>query len=735
MTTTSDLYDLLPAVHRIRDGERDGVLEELMTVLAAQAYVVDRDIEELYDNWFIETCQPWVVPYIADLLDVRGLYAVAPGTASRRAFVANTLGYRRRKGTVAVLEQLAFDVTGWRAKAVEFFQLLATTQHVKHVRLENAPTPDLRDANALELLSGPFEQAAHTGEVRRTPPGRGRYNVPNVGLYLWRLQSYPISRGTARRVGAAADQRYTFSPLGLDAPLFNRPATEEQITDLAREIDVPAPLRRRVLFDELEERRQAAVNGTTASEAYFATARPVLSVFVRPTPGGTFTAVPPDEILVADLSLWQRPPSSKSYTSTGSTTPHARTVTVAVDPSLGRLTFPSGASVDAVEVSNAYGFGGDVGGGPYDRSHAVDRSFAQRVTWQAGVGKAVPLVPNQIFASLRDAVDAWNAQPAGTVGVIAVLDSRTYEEDLTGTHEIELPEGSELLIVAAAWPARDVLGTPTRTVGEWVPQGRRPHLKGAASAVGTAAESSAVPGSLALEGLLFEGSVTVAAGNLRRLRIADCTLVPTAGGLAAKSTAAAGQRNAGLEVEVERSICGGIDLSDLVPELSVADSIVDAASAVTARGASTRIQRSTIRGACDVHTLRGDDSIFTGVLTAARRQVGCVRFCFVARDPATRTPGRYRCQPDLAVRDVTDPSEQNAIRGRLIPTFTSTDYGAPGYGQLGRACPREIRTGAEDGSEMGAFSFLKQPQRDANLRVVLDEYLRFGLEAGVFYVT
>ena len=36
---------------------------------------------------------------------------------------------------------------------------------------------------------------------------------------------------------------------------------------------------------------------------------------------------------------------------------------------------------------------------------------------------------------------------------------------------------------------------------------------------------------------------------------------------------------------------------------------------------------------------------------------------------------------------------------------------------------------------MGAFSTLKQPQREANLRTALDEYLRFGLEAGAVYVT
>jgi hypothetical protein len=35
---------------------------------------------------------------------------------------------------------------------------------------------------------------------------------------------------------------------------------------------------------------------------------------------------------------------------------------------------------------------------------------------------------------------------------------------------------------------------------------------------------------------------------------------------------------------------------------------------------------------------------------------------------------------------------------------------------------------------MGAFSHLRQPQREANIRANLAEYLRFGLEAGIFYV-
>ena len=37
--------------------------------------------------------------------------------------------------------------------------------------------------------------------------------------------------------------------------------------------------------------------------------------------------------------------------------------------------------------------------------------------------------------------------------------------------------------------------------------------------------------------------------------------------------------------------------------------------------------------------------------------------------------------------------------------------------------------------QTGPFHDLFQPQRESNIRARLSEYLRFGLEAGVFYET
>ena len=97
-----------------------------------------------------------------------------------------------------MLEQLAHDVTDWPAHAVEFFEQLATTQYMKHVRLQAPATADLRrHARRCSAARGPFNAIAHTAEMRRPESGAGRYNIPNVGIFLWRLLSLPLSGGAA----------------------------------------------------------------------------------------------------------------------------------------------------------------------------------------------------------------------------------------------------------------------------------------------------------------------------------------------------------------------------------------------------------------------------------------------------------------------------------------------------------------------------------------------------------
>ena len=718
MSERERLYDLLPAIYRIRDAEEGEVLHALLGVIEEEMQALEQDIAGLYEDLFIETCDEWVIPYIGDLLGVHGVHPLSARAGSLRSYVANTLAYRRRKGTAAVLEQVARDITGWSAHAVEFFEVLATTQHLNHLRPHNIHTPDLRDTNRLELLGGPFESATHTVDVNRIATAGGRYNIPNIGIFMWRLQSYPLTRITARDVSRG----YTFDPTGIDIPLFNRPQTEMQITHLAEEINVPAPLRRRPLYDELEARRQALVNNEEPKSVYFGK-QPVFRVAL--VIDGDPEDIPPEEILICDLSDWRIPKSE--------------IIRVAVDPKLGRLVLSTSVSPEPEEVlvSYSYGFSADVGAGPYNRTAFARQVLNRAVDWQIGVSQEQTAVGDEkIFTDLVDAVAEWNAQPEGKVGVIAIMDSRTYPDDLT----IRIPEGSQLLILAADWP---VVKDPDkcRRVGQFAAAGLRPHLLGDMNVSGTAGADSHSPGELVLDGVLIEGKVTVQEGNLGSLQLAHCTLVPEQDGIEVL-----GKCNDALKLTVKQTICGGIMLSDAIPSLSVTDCIIDWAggTALDAMGAAVQIERSTVIGSSSMRSMEASNSIFTGDVYVEQRQVGCMRFCVLPY--ASRTPRRFRCQPDLALAkralqlsllsiEHIPELEKDAVLARLQPVFTKLNYGDPAYAQLSPACAEEIHTGAENGSEMGAFHHLQQPQREANLRAALDEYLRFGLDAGVFYVT
>jgi hypothetical protein len=159
----TDLYELLPRVFRLRDELGDGQLRQLLQVIGGQLGVLEESLDQFYDDLFIETAADWVVPYIGDLVGYRPLRSGPPHVASPRAEVANTIAYRRRKGTAAMLEQLAFDVTGWRSRAVEFFERLSVTQYMNHPRPGKGGPPDLRHP----VPRGAFDERAHTADVRR----------------------------------------------------------------------------------------------------------------------------------------------------------------------------------------------------------------------------------------------------------------------------------------------------------------------------------------------------------------------------------------------------------------------------------------------------------------------------------------------------------------------------------------------------------------------------------------
>src|SRR4051794_25465773 len=68
------LYDLLPAFVRERDRQSGEALRGLLDILDMQADVIEEDIGQLQENAFIETCEPWAVAYIGDLVGTSPLF-------------------------------------------------------------------------------------------------------------------------------------------------------------------------------------------------------------------------------------------------------------------------------------------------------------------------------------------------------------------------------------------------------------------------------------------------------------------------------------------------------------------------------------------------------------------------------------------------------------------------------------------------------------------------------------
>jgi hypothetical protein len=727
MTSNPDrLYQLVPVVYRLRDADQGYPLRALLQVLAEQVTLVEHDISQLYENWFIETCQDWVVPYIGSLLGYTPVTDTAepsdlttPRALARerllipRAEVGNTIRFRRRKGTLSLLEDLARAVGGWPAHAVEFYRLLGVTQNIDHLRLERGRTVNLRDGTALDLLGGPFDSLAHTVDVRRVSArrSRGTMNIPEAAVWIWRLQSYSVTESPAYCYEEESPNCYLFSVLGNDTQLFAKPqAVPSSLGYRVTELNYPVPLTRRAL--EALAGNNAARNAASSAALFYGDGKS-FEIWT----GSPRQALRPDQVVIADLSDWSYRPSPD---------------TVAVDPALGRMVFPPGqARKQGVWVSYHYGFSGDLGGGEYARTLAEPPGA---VIYLVGEG--------EVSGRLSEALARWQTDGPKDA-VIEITDSGAYVEPIS----IALKAGQSLQIRAANGKR------PVIRLLDW--QTSQPDDLTVTGEAGSW---------FTLDGLLITGRGVQVEGALAGVVIRHTTLVPGWGlqcNCEPKRPAEPSLYllDAPACLRIEHSIVGGIqvDCDETKYEplaLRITDSIVDAtdldgialgAPESLCAHATLTIARSTVFGKVQTHAIElAENSIFMSPLLACRRQLGCVRFCYVPR--GSRTPRRFECQPDLVVRAVVDSFQKGDIgaadrdalceseRLRVEPEFNGTRFGTPDYCQLADTCADEIKRGADDESELGVFHDLFQPQRAANLTTRLTEFTPAGMDVGIIFV-
>ena len=474
MTTAPDHYDihyadklwnLLPAVYRAQDTDdfsANGPLREIVNRIGAQAAVLRRSIDRMWDDQSIETCDDWLVPYIGALLDVN-LVAGLDGRG-QRVDVAKTIYYRRRKGTVAILEEIATNITGWDAKIVEFFRRLGRTRHGLDPPIGSAATTpgvaelqlaeglvgrlthtgiggfaDLRNVYGATKAHSAFDEFFHTADLRQ---GRGRfgwYGIPRLGVFLWRLLSLPVGPATPVPVLGCPDW-FTFDPTGRDIPLFGQARPSNAFGNhwvSPSEAQLPTPISQPLLDMDLAASLSILYPGAL-SVSQFLASPPEINVLPAPA--------------------------------------------VTIRPERGRFRHAAGSPALPGEIvaSYCYGFPSEIGAGPYDRRVGTIAIETPVPAVTLSGGRATPVaLPDQ--------------------GTVTFADSLTY----------------------AGVGAVSVQGTLTLRAGtRQRPVIRLPEAGGPVTIVGT-------PGSrLALDGIFITGGDIVLQGSFDAVTLSCCTLDP-----------------------------------------------------------------------------------------------------------------------------------------------------------------------------------------------------------------
>lgn len=721
------LWELIPGVYRHEDGiaQPPGTLRAVVEIMAAQAALLRRSHDRLWDDAFIELCDDWAVPYLADLVGTRLVSALNP--RGRRVDVAKTIYYRRRKGTLAVLDQLTSDIAGWSGAVVESFRRLARARHGLDLppngfagRFTGTPPggwADLRAARTSELVGGPFDELHYTPDTRRSRGRAGRYGISKIIFHLLRLRDYEVEAAMPRALAAA--NAFTVDPSGRDTALFVR---RNQTSDWdrwrpPREWELPLPMQCRVLghaeymLDESviqaleaspynlgsaaanelralrgrrfrsEKRLRETIAALPHGSQVLITSRINRLLGLAITADSAKVTLVPDalRIDVAGATLPRELIASGDLTDLSATAlarwpSLAVDKTVVVDPLRGRMLFLS-APGGPVRVTYHYGFSSEVGAGSYDRREVESR---------------VPAAANRVHGG-----GAVLAAQITDNGVNQIDDSATY----------------------TALPDRAAVQALTLQAANQ----ERPYVRlGADWLLDSGANANAL---IELDGLWLGASgaprSVVLEGSYETVTIRHCTLDP--GGIDAEGgiipPVALVVTGSVERLVIERSIVAEVRTSGagVIERLDVSDSIVDAANsagtAIALQVGDVHVNRTTFFGHATVHRLWASELLAAGTVTVTDTQTGCFRFSGAL--DGSRVPRAY---------------EAVTLSAAQLPSFfTSRRFGDAGYAQLSEAAPVSVARGAESRSEMGAFSALNGPIRLDSLQVKVDEYLPFGL--------
>lgn len=579
---TTDLYVLLPEYMRRADYERGKPLQALLQSAETQAQIVYDDITRLWDNFFAETCDDALLPYLADLI---ALNLIDDDPANNRREVARTIAYRRRKGTVPQLETMAGDVTGYSARVAEFFERLQWNQYRIHYRPDCLNTVDVRDQAALARIGGAFDRTQHTADLRPSTQRRGWHNIRKIGFFLWRLRAIPLRHVEAQPV-AAHPGGYHFNSLGQALPLFQSPNPLERgvNADWPRtgETNVMSPIAPYWFRED-----PAAYAGTPLGFTIYE--------------NGVPTMMP---VIPADLCGWVEPDSTA----------------IAVDVRLGRLLYGSDIRPPAgtvITVDYYFGFSGNVGGGAYERRYSNPGADVVQVS----KGGAVQTV--------ADALTSLAASTA-PVRIVEITDSRTYADP----KDWQLPASFTTLIIRAASGQRPTI-VLSATQQAFVGPAAGENIELSGLLFTGAGQTLVIP--QGVHSVSFQDCTIDPGGGTS----ADGVTARPAG-----VTLQVELPGNGVQLALDHCICGPLDLPAAMDCLTLSDSIVDPqpfAVPALPDGPPAVVLRSSVLGDFRCIRLEASEALITGTTRALMRQDGCVRFSYFG--PGSEVPRRYECAP------------------------------------------------------------------------------------------
>jgi len=550
------LWRMIPSVYRALDSApvAPGPLAEIVNRIGAQAAVLRRSIDRMWEDQSIESCDDWIIPYIGDLLATRIVACL--DARAQRVDVAKTIYYRRRKGTVGLLEELASDIAGRDARVVEFFRRLSRRRHnfdpaiglVPFASLSNAvtlaeelstaaplaPSPfpvveglsgiythtpmggtaDLRHRYGASRTPTAFDEFFHTADFRLGRQSVGWHGIPKLGVFVWWLKTYRVPPSTpVKYANCTKFDQYTFDPTGREVPLF---CAERRSGDQFGEAwitpdewELPGPLDQ-LLFDMRQD------------ELY-------------PDPADPS---PQDDKALAVLQ--------------GTTSPYVLMGLNQLSINVGRGRFHLNAGVSpsggGLYTRYHYGFASDIGAGPYDRSRD-EPSVPSPVTSVSGGGNAL----------------AAQVASLGATGTLSIDDSLTY--GLPGNID-----GGGSGIVDACLTGKNE---------------ERPVIRATGNSRSTLVITGNGDAVLLLQGLHLMGADLVLAGTFKSVTIRCVTLDPgTAGNAPALFASAADNQQLWptrlfveaeiQDLSVQRSITGPIRTRNggFVETIRIEDSIV-----------------------------------------------------------------------------------------------------------------------------------------------------------------